>query len=121
MDKYNYEMTKYPNIYKNCYWGLIKYDILNDPQIINNRNKFIEEFNIITKIVYCPKYIYTEFKEFELLGKYKECYLTNNKDYILVNHTSNYDNNYNLLEWNKYDNLYNFNTSTYIKVIRMKY
>ena len=27
MDKYNYEMTKYPNIYKNCYWGLIKYDI----------------------------------------------------------------------------------------------
>ena len=44
----NYAKTKYPKIYKNCNWGgFIRYESNN---IINNRNKFIEEFKIKKKI-----------------------------------------------------------------------
>ena len=118
MNKYNYEMTNYPNIYKKSYWGN-KIDNINS--IIYNRNKFIEEFNIIKKIRFSPKYIN---KEFEILEKYnhKECYLTNDKCYILVSSLyDKNDHNYNELDWKKYNNLYDVDTITYIKKIRMKY
>jgi hypothetical protein len=49
---HNYEKTKYPNIYKNTYWGRFKYDDTviriqtGDDEIIKNRNDFIKNFKI---------------------------------------------------------------------------
>jgi len=47
MEKYAYQKTKYPEIYKNIYWGRFKEDdgILND-EMFSNRNILIEEFDI---------------------------------------------------------------------------
>ena len=49
MSFFYYDKTKYPRIYKDCYWGNFEYDSsrnLNDDHIYENRNNFIENHNI---------------------------------------------------------------------------
>jgi hypothetical protein len=49
MKKQFYEYTTYPKIYKNTYWGRCRCDdndLNSDLEIIENRNKFIDEYNI---------------------------------------------------------------------------
>jgi hypothetical protein len=41
-----YELTKYPNIFKNTYWGLFKGNKDDLDVIVNNRNKFKKDYNI---------------------------------------------------------------------------
>ena len=43
------DLTKYPKIYRNVYWGNFPAtdDLAGHPDTINNRNKFVEEFGII--------------------------------------------------------------------------
>ena len=43
---HNYEKTDYPEIYRNVYWGNFEYDKNEEINIIDNRNKFIKEFDI---------------------------------------------------------------------------
>lgn len=50
MKQYFYEKTKYPNIFKNIYWGQLKVQLnetYNDNSLIfENRNKFVEHCKI---------------------------------------------------------------------------
>ena len=44
----NYEKTEYPEIYMNTYW--VNFNDYADEEIINNRNNFIKDFEIIGNI-----------------------------------------------------------------------
>jgi hypothetical protein len=89
------ELTKYPNIYKHVYWGWGKGDIENDsystPQIIENRNRFIEEHNIkcffkLPAKLYYNKGaspIFTGCNQHGLLD-HRECYLTKQNTVIIL-------------------------------------
>jgi hypothetical protein len=47
MKKYNYEQTKYPRIFRYTYWGSFGVsDKTGAPEIIENRNRFVEEYAI---------------------------------------------------------------------------
>ena len=39
-----YTFTKYHSIFMNCYWGRHQYNV--EPTIVENRNKFVEKYNI---------------------------------------------------------------------------
>ena len=44
-----YQLTKYPNIFKGCYWGNPIFDSIRDSDmagIFQNRNRFVEDFQI---------------------------------------------------------------------------
>ncbi len=59
MEKRNYSLTNYPNIYKNTYWGnFIKREDTDINSIIENRNKFITDFDIKSIQKNLPEYIY---------------------------------------------------------------
>ena len=49
MSACNYELTEYPKIFKGIWWGLCgKYrGEYASPEIINNRNSFVKEHNIV--------------------------------------------------------------------------
>ena len=44
------DLTKYPTLFKNSYWGCFEGErnIQIDDDILKNRNEFVEEFNIKT-------------------------------------------------------------------------
>jgi len=49
----NSEATTYNNIYKNTYWAAFNFELNRtniSKEIINNRNKLIEEYNINKRI-----------------------------------------------------------------------
>lgn len=103
---YYYRLTKYPKIYENIYWGRFKNDKHKiDTNIIENRNKFIEEYNIKSGKKfpqYVWKYIYQvglnlEYFHTKKLDYYssnifhdhtvfdhKETYITKTGDFILI-------------------------------------
>ena len=55
-NKSNGELTKYPNIFEGQYWSR---GLFNDPdfEIIDNRNNFVEEFNITKDGYNVPEYV----------------------------------------------------------------
>ncbi len=120
-----YEETKYPDLFKKTYWGSFIIDnisnITND--ILNNRNKFIEEFNIIKRNK-LPQYIDKLIEEYrkDLYLDHIECYKTSNNNYIIVSspygdiHKDNYINR----GWIEYDKLYTKDACTYIITIPMR-
>jgi len=69
----NGQATKYPNIFNSHYWCSGTYQD-NDKQkiVINNRNLFVEEFNIKKTSNKQPNYIYYQFRMDEL-GMYTSC------------------------------------------------
>jgi hypothetical protein len=68
--KQNYEMTKYPRLFDNTYWGTYEYngDYFNS-EIIDNRNNFVEEFNITKYGSNLPEYIYNQINPQYLFSK----------------------------------------------------
>jgi len=59
----NGKATKYPNIFNSHYWCSGSYeDTENKKVIINNRNLFVEEFNIKKTSKNTPYYIYLQFR-----------------------------------------------------------
>ena len=119
-----YSNTKYPNIFKDTYWGRGPSD---DPfsmnEIVLNRNNLVETYDIKKVLHSYPSYIK---KEFELLGNYAdhiECYITNNKNYILISSiyiNSNINIDSIMKGWVSVDKLYSLSTITYMKLIEMK-
>ncbi len=120
-----YKATNYPNIFKKYYWGAFIIDnqsgITND--ILNNRNKFIEEFNII-KYNKLPQYINRIIEAYRqnMYLDHVECYKSSNNNYIIVSspygdiHKDNYINR----GWIEYDKLYTKDACTYIITIPMR-
>lgn len=116
--KYYYEMTKYPKIFQQTYWGNFAIDLENDEierDIIKNRNKFVEEYNIknYDKDVMPLKIISPLFDHMELY-KCKEGYV-----YI----TSPYSENSKAAgrcKFYEYEELYAYTAFTYIKKFKDK-
>ena len=97
------ELTKYKNIYRYTYWGSFdakanKHSI--NKNIYDNRNKFINDYNIKDVYKKPPQYIYKYIQSL-LNHKYKnrrffdhvEEYKTNNNDIIII--TSPYGDKFN--------------------------
>ena len=131
------DATKYPKIYT-CYWGNFK---LKDEMIgagrkdiINNRNEFVELFQIkkSTKKNYMyQKKFFPEFKTHE--------YPESNTDYYFLDHVEQYitEHKYSIMvtspyvleerhleyleknDWIKYKKLYAPSATTYIKIVKL--
>jgi hypothetical protein len=125
-----YEKTKYKNIYKFTYWGNGGYDeddnITNQihiNNIINNRNNFIENYNVQNIIIKKPQYLnkyLSELRNNSYLYDHLEVYKIHNNQFLIVN--SPYcaiDGEQQLLNngWIKIYKLYSDVTSTFIKII----
>lgn len=81
---YNYQYTQYPNIFKNVYWGHFKEPI--EKNIIENRNNFIKEFDIIKKKDLTKKLDNFGWEESDndRMFDHRECYIDKNGNYILI-------------------------------------
>jgi len=122
------EMTKYPDVYDECYWGAFQYnpDATNhiDAYIFENRNRFAEEYNLG-----CSRGM-ERFKE--LMGNLRrgmsnqymdhlETYRTKDGKYVaIVSPYSPFESHQELLTeigFTQIYELYGKNTPTWIKVI----
>jgi len=86
-EEFIYLCTNYPKIYKNTYWGYFKPTNF-DTHIIDNRNKFINDYNI-KNIAKCQSaYEFISFcknkSEFSKFFDHIELYKTNTGDYIIL-------------------------------------
>jgi len=128
-NKYYSQLTKYPRIYNDVYWGNFVYEpssvhnMING-NIIENRNKFVEDYNIKSRpkngIPYKikEKYITTIQEKEGKIFDHIEYYYTHDKKYILVSSPYNdKDEIYSNLGWEKINKLYCTCASTYIKFI----
>ena len=126
-----YTLTKYPNIFKGSYWGVHRND-RNDDEVIENRNKFVEEFGIKRRVDKVPEYIerivgyyelYCDEKPSRLYYNY-EVYYTANKQYIIVMSPyfipdwSEMKQFYEGMGYSVYPHLYSKSTATFIKIIK---
>ncbi|GMF25768.1 unnamed protein product [Phytophthora lilii] len=116
------ELTKYPKIYANTYWG--RFDGKCDEEVISNRNEFTEEFGIKKQdmpkklnmsIFVLRNGIYWNYID------HTECYF-NGKSYVVI--TSPYgtyedeDVFMRATGFSKYKKLYSQDANTYIKVVQ---
>ena len=121
-------LTKYPNIF-DCYWAAFKVDldIENHMQIeAENRNKFVEEYNIshYVKNKNRPNYVNEKLdRNGKLDLDHGEVYKNKNGDYVLM--VSPYgkcnDEEYEKAGWIKYHRCYVHKlATTYIQVVEKK-
>ncbi len=122
------DKTNYSNIYEHTYWGNFdtKFKKLEN-EIILNRNKFIENFEI-KKVKDIPEKI-EEFFHLSYDSRNKtnnnffdhiETYITHNKNYIVI--TSPYslqDTTAEILGYKKYNKMYGQDAFTYIKILEL--
>ena len=129
-----YTLTRYPDIFKNTYWGSHR-DVTDDIyDIAINRNNFIEEFNIkkvtsltsrlknTTKIN--KKYFLDKLNTFGLNCKvldmdHLERYKTEDNKHIFVcsPYHSRIDEGFIKLGWINYNKLYSSGATTYILIL----
>jgi len=80
-----YQLTEYPNIYINTYWGAFEdTNGLIDDDIILNRNNFIKDFNIKNKpklSAWCSRFLNTLPKQFL---DHPEIYRDREKNFVFV-------------------------------------
>ena len=116
----NSERTLYPKIYDGTYWNNFK---SNDDktEIYNNRNRLVEEHNIIKYITFPPRYILKETHN-NTMYDHVEHYRTDDRKYVVISspYTPNTDDFYELNGWQKIGKLYANNATTYMKIIPMK-
>jgi hypothetical protein len=113
-----YLKTKYPNIFKGSYWGnftLTDSGYHINQQIISNRNKFVEDYNLIKRVplpYWVDQYVVQKLKRFD----HVELYLTNHDEYILISspYTNKYSDDYSDLNWSPIDKLYSVQAYTYM-------
>ena len=135
--EYRY-LTKYPQIF-NCYWGNFETDHIYDVstrRIVENRNNFITEFNIIN----AAKFPTTKQIQANILSGFKddvydinttyfdhiECYYTLDDKYVLISSPyinidypeyDEYVKFYIQRGFKEYNKLYSSTTNTFIMVI----
>jgi hypothetical protein len=125
------DLTNYPRIYGETYWGGFKSDVNSkfaNPEIINNRNRFITDHNIVKSVTYCrtePKFIYNLVDvNIHYYLDHVERYRMANGDYILISspYTDNYDKEHIENGWTKIYPLYSSGKtdSTFMKITNFK-
>ena len=121
--------TKYPKIFT-CYWGsaILDKDDIKD-EIIENRNKFVEEFKI-SRLKTCPagldkylgEYGFFTHRSINKYYDHRECYYTKDNSYVLV--MSPYICGDDMSEFFKmrgykpYNKLYRDDAETFIRVVK---
>ena len=123
MNKQNFDATDYPEIYELTYWGNFEFpNYYSTPEIINNRNKFIKDYDIEKCVLIKPEFIY----EMVNRSTYKyldhvECYKARNEYYVLISspYTESHDQEHLDDGWTKIYPLYSSKTgdSTFIKIV----
>ena len=127
------DLTDFPKIFNGVYWGGSRSH--PDDGIIENRNKFIKEHNIISS-VQPPQYIracYCRTRK-DMFGRtvlgergegfdHVEVYKTSNKEYVILNSPYNHNGPDQLLidhGWELIDNLYSNSARTYMLKVPMR-
>lgn len=130
---FNYDQTMYPKIFNKTFWGYFDCKFLDEDKFIfENRNKFIQEYNIKrccgNKI---PQYIeydvdlYITKIKFLGINDHRECYLDEDKNYVFI--VSPYSRNIKEGEedeflkntpFKKIYQLYNPKSITYMMIIK---
>ena len=135
--KYNYDLTKYPKIFKSTYWGGFKHHRTDNPEIIENRNAFVEEFRLEERGVKVSKLINNNALRRKVLMKYfhdkegvfkdfdhKEVYMIDSMNYVIIFSpysatTEKVDIQLETLGWTRYKELYGKGVRTYILHLTM--
>jgi len=123
--KYNYEKTNFSKIYKGSYWGYFKNDkSINSStsEIIDNRNKFIIDYNIKKRLDSLPKRKQKGLKVIE--GKsyhdHMEYYYTHDKEYVVISSPYSRDEEVDLFfhkeGFSKIYDMYSKDAYTYVYV-----
>ena len=113
-----YSQTKFPNIFKNSYWG--NFSGKGDQSIFNNRNNFVLEYDVkaYKKMpLYIQRPLYAEMNETQdFKYDHLELYVTKDKKYILIcsPYGDEYDDEFYTRGWMKIDKLYSPSASTYM-------
>ncbi len=134
MNKYEvpmrYTRTLYPKIFKGTYWGTFRPMDENQKIVIKNRNQFVTDYGIKRRVTLIPEYIRNIIHDFDCRLKlidHLEVYYTHSKQYVIV--TSPYIIPERTEDWEEalkhytqngfsiYEDLYNFDASTFIKVV----
>lgn len=116
------ELTNYSKIFKSVYWGNFKAEDCNEDlqQIINNRNKFVDDMNIkkVLKSSHILEQIYRNI--FGYCMDHTEYYVTYGGDIVTIcsPYTNNHDDIFLKNGWVKISKLYHKNAETYIKIER---
>jgi hypothetical protein len=112
--------TKYPKIFRGTYWGTLDFEYNKNSitdEILLNRNKFVEKYNVIKQQNIILK-INKEFDKLKGCTDHIECYLTNDNKYILTsNPYNNNDKIYAEFGWYPTEKLYRIGAMTYMKII----
>lgn len=124
------QMTMYPKLFKDTYWGMFstekrsEEDIEKLKSICENRNEFVETYDIEKWMYKGLKYISRFLRELENENKdirfdHTELYKLNNGSFLLLN--SPYGNNDQCLEkgWKKEKELYN-GAFSYSKIFKLE-
>jgi len=119
----NAQYTDYENLFRNTYWG----QYTAEPpasNIIENRNRFVNEFSVKTKVNSAPKYVKNHYWDGPGLRNSKtdhiEVYKTKENRYLIINSPSIPENNIRDLEnddWILTDNLYSNSTTSFYKLL----
>ena len=118
-----YELTNFPKIYKNTYWGRFTDDC--DKSIIENRDNFIINYDV-KACVKMPQYIERVIDdEKQILGSYfydhLEFYKTNHNEYILIcSPYGDWDDKFHSFGWTRINQIYSPSASTYMRTFQMK-
>ena len=119
-----YNGTNYPKIYKDIYWGHFIIEKNNNitEDILENRNKLIEEYDIKC-ICNTPKFIEKEIEKMNKEIGYSildhiECYKTNDRKYLLISspYNNTYTSKYEESGWCAIYKIYSIDSSSYIKI-----
>ncbi len=129
----NYQLTEYPKLYVNYYWGGFEYQKENvynmDETIFKNRNSFVKKYKIkINKNAryHHPAYVEknVSYKLDYFLFDHVEIYETYDKKFIiLISPYTVTDESAERLKknkWKKIDNMYTLNSESFIKIIAKK-
>lgn len=93
----NHELTNHSNIYKSVYWGNFQYD-QSIANIIHNRNRFINDFNIksVKSVNIISDYCYHHANGYyHRLFDHIETYKTNDNKFIIVISPYGNENDFN--------------------------
>lgn len=126
MTSLNHEKTEYSKIYRNTYWGNGGFN--NDMSIIENRNKFIKDYNIKN---ICNKRIPLYIHEIIDRNKkswrdHQEVYKNKNNEYVLIISPYYGDDKDDLIKiirnygWDLIYNLYNDFSLSFVKIVSIK-
>ena len=122
----NYMVTSHPKLFEHVYWG--NFDIRNIDldyiEIFQNRDKFVDEFQIVKRCKNTPQYVdkYIDYYNKDKLHiDHREVYENQNVDYVLI--TSPYDSSEGNIErhekcgWKHIYPIYGCGAVTFVRII----